>query len=159
MRASSLAPRRWPVVAALAGLALLVHGWGLYRVTGPPSAPWFPAADKLQHLVGFGVPLLLVLLALDLRARSRGGVLARWAVLTAVAAFAAHAVVSEVVQGALYTTRSGDPGDAVADGVGVVAGLWAFRALTGPAKPTRARVPASAAGPPPDGSGGGHGGA
>jgi VanZ family protein len=114
-------------MAVLAGLGLVVHLWGLYRVTGPPSPPWFPNADKVEHLVGFGLPLLLVLLTLWLRARSRGRALPVRVVAVVVAAFALHGVVSELVQHFFYTGRTGDPFDTAADWVGVLLGLLAFR--------------------------------
>ena len=111
-------------VAALVGIA--VHLWGLYRDHGPPTVPWFPQADKLEHLVGFGLPCLLVLLALHLRSAAHGRLLGRRAVGVVVALFVLHAGVSEIVQGELYTTRSGDPLDALADVVGTALGLAAY---------------------------------
>ena len=107
--------------AAAAVLALAVHLYGLYRDAGPPSVPWFTHADKVEHLVGFGLPCFLVLLALDLR-RAPGVTRTRTVALV-VAAFVAHAVVSEVVQGTFYTSRSGDPADALADVAGTALGL------------------------------------
>ena len=133
---------RW--VGVLAVLALVGHGYGLYRVTGPPTPAWFPQADKLEHLVGFAVPTALVLLALAGRVRERGGpgpergvastqpwggrLRARTGWLV-VAAFAAHAVLSEVAQHLWYTTRSGDPRDVVADWAGTAAGTLVASAL------------------------------
>ena len=52
-------------------VALAVHLWGLYRDHGPPTPGWFSQADKLEHLVGFGLPCFLVLLA---AARALAGV-------------------------------------------------------------------------------------
>jgi VanZ family protein len=129
MGPSSAPGRGWRSMAALAGLGLVVHLWGLYRVTGPPSPPWFPNADKLEHLVGFGLPLLLVLLTFWLRARSRGRALPGRVVAIVVAAFALHGVVSELVQHFFYSSRTGDPFDTVADWAGVLLGLLAFRLL------------------------------
>lgn len=108
---------------AAAVVALAVHVWGLYRDHGPPTYRWFPHLDKVEHLVGFGLPCFLVLLALDLR--STAGLRARTVGLV-VALFLAHAVVSEVLQGELYTTRSGDPFDALADVCGTVLGLLGY---------------------------------
>jgi VanZ family protein len=130
-------PTAWPVpgrparlvVTAAALVALVVHLWGLYRDHGPPTPGWFPQADKLEHLVGFGLPCLLVLLALHLHAWARGRLLGRRAVALVVALFVVHAVVSEVVQGEFYTTRSGDPYDALADVVGTSLGLAAYLVL------------------------------
>jgi len=130
-------PTAWPVpgrparvVATGAALvALVVHLWGLYRDHGPPTPGWFPQADKLEHLVGFGLPCFLVLLALHLHAAAAGRLLGTRAVAAVVGLFVVHAVVSEVVQGDFYTTRSGDPFDALADVVGASLGLAAYLAL------------------------------
>jgi VanZ family protein len=115
----------WPVVAVLAGLAVVAQLYGLYRVTGPPSPPWFPHADKLEHALGFALPVALCLLAVGLRAHSRGAGLSRRALVVVIGVFAAHAVVSELVQHLLYRTRTGDPLDVLADAVGVTAGALA----------------------------------
>ncbi len=113
--------------AALVGLAL--HLWGLYRDHGPPMFSWLPQTDKLEHLVGFGLPCLLVLVAVHVHAAAAG----RWpgprAVTLVVGLFLLHAVVSEIVQGEFYTTRSGDPFDALADVVGTFLGLAAYLLL------------------------------
>lgn len=113
--------------AALAGLA--VHLWGLYRDHGPPTLRWFPPADKLEHLVGFGLPCFLVLLALRLRAAATGQGLGARVIALVVGLFVVHAAVSEIVQGTFFTTRSGDPFDALADVVGTLLGLTAYLAL------------------------------
>lgn len=110
--------------AALAGI--VVHLWGLYRDHGPPSFRWLPQADKLEHLVGFGLPCFLVLLALHLHVAAAGRLPSTRAVAAVVGLFVVHAGVSEVVQGAFYTTRSGDPYDAVADLVGTSLGLVGY---------------------------------
>jgi VanZ family protein len=113
--------------AAVVGLA--VHLWGLYRDHGPPTVAWFPQADKLEHLVGFGLPCFLVLLALHLRAAEAGRLLGTRAVGLVVGLFVLHAVVSEVIQGTFYTSRSGDPFDAVADTIGTLLGLAGYLVL------------------------------
>jgi len=132
---------RWRAVAVLAGLAVLGQLYGLYRVSGPPSPPWFPHADKLEHLLGFALPVALVLLAVGLRSRGAGRRPERRAAGLVVGLFVAHAVVSEVVQHLAYTTRTGDPLDALADGVGVALGAAVAAALL------RRTPPNSAAGP------------
>jgi VanZ family protein len=116
----------WPVLAAAALLAVLIHLWGLYRVTGPVTPRWFPQADKLEHLVGFALPLFLVLVAVATGLRRTGRGLHRRGIALVTAAFLAHAVVSELVQHFFYTTRTGDPLDVLADSVGVGVGLAAF---------------------------------
>lgn len=121
--------RRWPLVGVLAALAVAAQLWGLYRVTGPTTAPWFPYADKVQHLVGFALPVLLVLLAGELRAAEHGRRLGRTAVGAVVGLFTVHAVVSELVQGRYYVSRAGDPLDVLADVVGIALGLVAFAVL------------------------------
>jgi VanZ family protein len=129
------------VVAGLAGLAVAAQLWGLYRVVGPPDSPWFPHADKLQHAAGFAVPVALLLLALGLRAIDLSQRLTRRALVVVVAVFAAHAVVSEVVQHQLYARRTGDVLDVLADLAGVVLGtvlaLGALRRWPPSGEPSR----------------------
>ena len=105
------------LVAGVAAVALQLYG--LYRPTGPAAPAWFPAADKLLHVLGFAVPVFLVLTALD-RYR-RGG---RRSERLTLGLFAVHAAVSEWVQHAFYADRRGDPYDLLAD-LGGVAGGWA----------------------------------
>lgn len=82
----------------------------------------FPYADKVVHLALFA--------ALAATTRWRFGV-GLWAV-------AAYAVLSEVVQGVLLTTRSGDGYDVVADLLGVALGwLLAGRVPGGPSRELR----------------------
>jgi hypothetical protein len=119
--------RRWtgPVLVAASVLALVVHLYGLYRLTGPPSVSWFPGSDKLEHALGFGLPVFLILLTLDRYGRCTRGM--RWLV---VGVFAVHAVVSELIQHWFYTSRTGDPGDVLADWLGVSMGwlgYWLIR--------------------------------
>ena len=145
-------PSAWRLVAGLAGLAIVAQLWGLYRVAGPPSAPWFPHADKLQHAVGFGLPVALLLLALGLRALEQPPRLSRLAPGLVVAVSAVHAVTSEVVQHRFYVSRSGDPLDVLADLVGVALGaalaLGALRRTTASGVPgLRAAEPSRAAAP------------
>jgi len=125
------------VVLAVASIA--VHLFGLYRTTGPPSPPWFPYADKVRHLVGFGAPVALVLLARscarDWYPPARGN---RDAFLVVVV-FTVHAVVSELLQHFFYTHRTGDPFDVLADWSGVALG-WGFARLVA-ARVARRRHP------------------
>jgi hypothetical protein len=86
----------------------------------------FPYADKVVHLG------LFALLAATTRWRFGRGL---WAVV-------AYAVGSELVQGMLLSTRSGDAYDVVADLVGVAAG-WLLAPASAPGE--RQRQPASAA--------------
>ena len=77
----------------------------------------FPGADKVVHAVLFG------LLAATTRWRFGPA-------LVALAAVAVYAVASEVVQGALLSTRSGDAYDVLADLLGAALGwLLAARLL------------------------------
>lgn len=119
------------VATAAAVAAVVVHLWGLYRDHGPPTPGWFPQADKLEHLIGFGLPCLLVLLALHLHAAAAGRLLGTRAVALVVGLFVMHAAVSEIIQRELYTTRSGDPFDALADTVGTLLGLAAYLRFRG----------------------------
>lgn len=129
----------WRWMAGLAVVAVGVHLYGLYRVGGPPTSPWFPHADKVEHVVGFGLPLLLVLLAHRLWRQSRGQVPSRGWLVVVVVVFLAHAVVSEIIQHVFYTWRTGDPFDALADWSGVGLGLLAYgsvaRVLGRPGRP------------------------
>ena len=116
-------------MAGLAVLAVLGQLYGLYRVSGPPSPSWFPHADKLEHAAGFALPVALVLTACGLRARSLDLPLRRRTWTLVLAAAGAHAVVSELVQHAFYTYRSGDPLAVLADLTGTAVGALAARAL------------------------------
>ena len=89
----------------------------LYAPSTPSVSP-FRNSDKAVHAVVFLVPVLLALLA-GLRPR------------VVVAVFAAHAVVSELVQHALLPGRSGDPLDVVADLAGVGLGVLVWWLLVG----------------------------
>ncbi|WP_375432421.1 hypothetical protein [uncultured Friedmanniella sp.] len=132
---AGLVGRDWRIVGVLAGVSVLLQGWGLYRVAGPPTPQWFPQADKLEHAAGFALPTVLVLLTLHVRSRAHGGQLSRRAIGWVVAAFGVHAVLSEIIQHVGYTTRTGDPVDVLADGTGTVVG-----ALTAVALLRRSRV-------------------
>ena len=90
----------------------------LYAPAQPGGLPVFAHADKVVHVLVFLVPTALALVA---------GLPAR----VVVPLFAAHAVVSEVVQGALLPMRAGDPFDVLADLSGVVLGVVVWRAVTG----------------------------
>jgi hypothetical protein len=107
------------VVAALAGLALAVQIWGLYLPNPPAGTDWFPGADKVQHGVAFGLPVVLLMLADTLRQRSRRRPPRARVLVIATWVLAAHAVVSELIQAAFYTDRRGDPLDLLADWSGI----------------------------------------
>ena len=135
------------LLVTLAAAAILVHLYGLYRPTGPPTSLRFPYADKVQHLLGFAVPVCLVLTARWRWQLRSGGVLTRRFTLLVVAVFALHAVVSELAQHFFYLHRTGDYVDALADWVGVALG-WAMALLARHGwhlRATRAAVPARAA--------------
>lgn len=120
---------RWgPPALVLASLAAVVaQQIGLYGPTGPVQPAWFPSADKLQHALGFAVPMFLVLTTSEIYAARRGRVLRPLAVAAVAGVFAVNAVVSELVQARPGSGRSGDPVDAVADLVGIALGWLAFR--------------------------------
>jgi VanZ family protein len=63
-----------------------------------------------------------------------------------VAVFAAHGVVSELVQHLFYTTRSGDPFDVLADWTGTALGAVVAWAVLGPARVELRRGSAAAGG-------------
>lgn len=121
--------RGWHLAALGAVFAVLLQLWGLYRVAGPPQPPWFPFADKIEHAVGFAVPVLLILLAIALR----GPMSWQWPNMRTgvfvVAIFAAHGVVSELVQHQWYRYRTGDPLDVLADWVGIAVGMLLIRLI------------------------------
>jgi len=121
--------RGWHLAALGAVFAVLVQLWGLYRVAGPPQPPWVPFADKVEHAVGFAVPVLLILLAIALR----GPMSWQWPNMRTgvfvVAIFAAHGVVSELVQHQWYRYRTGDPLDVLADWVGITVGMLLIRLI------------------------------
>lgn len=120
--------RGWHLAAAAALLAVLLQLWGLYRVAGPPRPTWFPYADKLEHAVGFALPVLLILVTVALRGTSWHAPGPRISALV-VGVFAAHAVVSEMIQHHWYRYRTGDPFDVVADWAGIAVGLVSFRLI------------------------------
>jgi len=111
VRAAASLVRRLAAVAF--GVALLVQLVVLYAPSSPTEPP-FANADKVVHALVFLVPVAAALLA---GGRPR----------FVVGVFAAHAVVSEVVQRALLAGRAGDPIDVVADLVGVGLGVLAWR--------------------------------
>jgi hypothetical protein len=112
----------WVVAAAAATLAVALQLWGLYRPSGPPGGTWFPGEDKVQHAVGFALPVILIALAYALRRRAVGR-RPRTRVLVAVGwLFVVHAVVSELIQHAFYANRTGDPLDVLADWSGIAVG-------------------------------------
>lgn len=118
---------RWRIVAVLAVVSLTVQFYGLYRMVGPAAPAWFPQADKVEHGLGFALPVLLVLLALTLRRRAYGGsAVGRRTVLGVAAVFVAYAVLSEIIQHLFYRYRTGDPLDVLADSTGIAVGLGAY---------------------------------
>ena len=118
--------RRWVAAAVGAVVAVGLQLWGLYRASSPPTF-WFRDADKVVHAGTFALAVLMILLTLWLRARSDGWPLRRRAVVVVAAVFGLHAVVSELIQHFFYRTRTGDPRDVLADGVGVAFGVGAFQ--------------------------------
>jgi hypothetical protein len=109
----------WPGVAAAAGVAVALQLWGLYAPHLPGGGEWFPGADKLLHGLAFGLPVALIMLADTMRRRSRGLRPRARVLVIATWTFAAHAVISELIQYAYYTDRRGDPLDLLADWSGI----------------------------------------
>ncbi len=101
------APRR---ARALFAVAVLVHLAVVYAPSANAPGAGIPHADKLVHMLIFA-------------AVAWTGIRAGLPALPLGLALGAHAVASEVVQGALLPARSGDPWDTAADLVGVALGL------------------------------------
>ena len=116
------------LLALLAAIAVGVHVYGLYRPSGPPTPVWFPYADKVQHLIGFAVPVCLLVLALRQPGRDRAGSTRSRAVPVVIAIFVLHGLASELAQHYFYTFRTGDPLDVLADWAGVLLG-WGMASL------------------------------
>lgn len=126
-RASSL--RSWHFVAAGAVIAVLLQLWGLYRVIGPSQVPWIPYPDKVAHFIGFALPVMLILLAVALRHPSGARRPSLRISALVVGVFAAHAVVSELIQHVWYQYRTGDPLDVIADWIGIAASVALVRLI------------------------------
>ena len=103
---------------------------GLYGPSGPVQPSWFPSADKLQHAIGFALPMFLVLLTSQIYAARAGRTLRSLWVAAIAGVFAVNAVVSELVQSRPESGPYGDPIDAIADLIGIGLGWLAFRLLT-----------------------------
>ena len=112
---SRLRPDHW--LFALSVLAVAGHLLALYWPGSPEPGFDLPGADKVVHVLLFGVPVYLL-------GRLTGR---RWLV---AGCFAAHAVVSELVQHWFVPYRSGDPLDLLADlaGIGAATVLLTRRA-------------------------------
>ena len=109
--------------------AIVVQQIALYGPSGPVLASWFPAADKVQHAIGFALPMLLVLLTLHTYAVRAGRRLRPiWPAVVA-GVLAVNAMLSEVVQARPQSGRTGDPVDAVADLIGIALGWLVFLGL------------------------------
>jgi VanZ family protein len=120
-------PRSWHLVAGGAIIAVLLQLWGLYRVIGPTRVPWFPYTDKAAHVICFALPVMLILLAAALR-HPLGAQSPNLRInALVVAVFAVHGVVSELIQHAWYSYRTGDPLDVIADWIGIAAGVALVR--------------------------------
>jgi hypothetical protein len=109
--------------------AVVAQQIGLYGPSGPVRPSWFPSADKLQHAIGFALPMFLVLLTSQIHAARAGRTLRSLAVAAVAGVFAVNAVVSELVQSRPGSGRSGDPADTLADLIGIALGWLAFRLL------------------------------
>jgi VanZ family protein len=127
--AEASALRGWHLTAVAAVGAVLLQLWGLYRVVGPAQPAWFLFPDKLQHTIGFAVPVLLILLTIALRGSFGWHWPAPHTTVLVVAIFAVHGVVSEVIQHLWYHHRTGDLFDVLADWVGVALGVLLFRLI------------------------------
>jgi VanZ family protein len=108
------------VLRALSAVAVLVQCYGLYRPGDPLAPRWLPYADKWAHLLGFALPVALILITIHWWT----GVVTRRSRMLVVIAFGAQAVLSELVQGhGALVGRSGDVVDLAADALGIAFGL------------------------------------
>jgi len=96
-----------------------VQLWGVYAPDPPAGADWFPGSDKVLHALAFGLPVALIMAADTLRRRNRGLAPRARVLVVTIWLSAAHAVVSELIQGEFYGNRTGDPLDLLADWSGV----------------------------------------
>ena len=109
--------------------AVVAQQIGLYGPSGPVRPSWFPSADKLQHAIGFALPMFLMLLTSQIYAARAGRTLRSLWVAAIAGAFALNAVVSEIVQAGPGSGRSGEVADVIADLIGIGLGWVAFRLL------------------------------
>ncbi len=104
-------------------------------LTPDPPVPDAPLADKATHVLAYGGTTLVLLLAAVWRPGRGDG---PFRTGTAIVAFGllALGVGLEVVQGLeIFGPRTAEPADAVANGIGVVAGVavwWLVRSRTRP---------------------------
>ena len=113
-------------LGGLSASATAVQCYGLYRPDAPPQPGWLPHADKIGHLVGFAVPVLLVTITIAWFA----GALSNRIRFLVVIAFSVQAAVSELVQGHdTLVGRSGDVVDLAADALGIAIGFFAAAPL------------------------------
>jgi len=118
-----------PLLVGASVAAVVAQQIGLYGPVGPVQPGWFPTADKVQHALGFALPMFLVLTTSQIYAARSGRTLRpRW-VAAIGGMFAANAVLSEVYQARPDSGRSGDPSAVVADLVGIAIGWLAYRAV------------------------------
>ena len=124
-RASS--PLARVAVPVLAVLAVAAQCYGLYRPAGPAEPALFAGADKVEHLLGFAVPVALVLLSRPGRREAERVTMPRRSTVAVLMAFVLQAVASEAVQGAYYRRRDGDVADVLADLTGIALGWLIFQ--------------------------------
>lgn len=110
MRAASPLVRRWLWVALAVSVA--AHLYGLYSPGEPNAVEWFPQADKALHFLGFAIPSTLAVLLTR-----------RW---WPIAAFAANAAISELVQHFWLPHRDGDWLDLLTDLTGLLPALGLY---------------------------------
>ena len=110
------------LLSGLSAAAVALQCYGLYRPDGPPQLRWLPYADKIGHLLGFAVPVLLVTITI---AWFTGALTNRIRALVAIV-FSVQAAMSELVQGHdALAGRSGDVIDLAADALGIAIGFFA----------------------------------
>ncbi len=96
----------------LFALSIAAHLYGLYTPGEPNVVEWFPHADKVWHFFGFAIPSALAVVLIR-----------RWWPL---AAFAANAGLSELVQYLWLPYRDGDWFDLLTDLTGLLPALCLY---------------------------------
>jgi hypothetical protein len=111
-----------PLVWAI--FTLILCGWPGNQLPEINFWKWL-RWDKITHLFLFGIQSYLQLLAV-LKTSRTGSVTPQLGWLMAICSISYGALV-EILQFYVFTGRSGDVKDAIANAIGAMLGLWIFR--------------------------------